>query len=615
MGKASLSDRAEPTQSCVGRLCLFVLSVFIGATLAQIVIQTVFPGKGRKDGNDAVVMAQSETTVSKFGKIDLDDEIYTKAGVDALVAEAVYSVSNCLAGRIASIQRVSIEGGECVSCFTNSDGTVTYAFSIPAGVATTQDVASAIAAIPAADMSGYATTDSLANLVSHDDLAAMDYAENEVRMRGGYATSNFWYVTASPVYDVSGADRAVGDVVVSYAESLRWPSYSLSAEPESRVLLGDGSDEPTFLPAGRWKIVSGAEYATLSNNVVLPTKVPGVAVVAYVPENDSEPERRISLPFNPSGTGSVVRGPLSENPESARGRWMASIRSLFLGSLSTPETRYRWHGDTVYDASGNSSWSVRNSLQLYKADDTQDPRTRNTGFFSPELGRLLMCQSSWRSDRDAHKPYIAVSPHYCISVKHWSQDNSSAVWCTNRTNAKFASFRFDSQPNNRSCRIGSVRDVSIHRMKDAFPESILCHFMRNEELAKVSPSYLNYGVAVTLTSHNTVHPTVVRPGNLARYGRYEEPSPWTSFVSDQSGFLSGYEDLEPLAHATHIHESGHGVYWYVDGKLILCGTFTYASGGPNAFHDGDLLDAINAAILKDSGGAEQLLEYTAADFN
>ena len=549
----------------------------------------------------------------KFGKIDLDDEIYTKAGVDTLVAEAVYSVSNSLVRQISNAgSRVSIEGGDCVSCATNSDGSVTYTFTIPSNIATTDYVSDSIAAIPETDLSGYVTSAEAESFVTHDDLAAMDYAEKDVKLRGGYATSNFWYVTASPVYEDAGSVQTVGDVGVAYAATLRWPVYRLGAEAESRELV-DGGGTSSTLPAGSWRLVSGSEYATLSNDVVRPKMVPGIAVVAYTPTDASEPERRISLPFNPSGVGSVVRGPYSEDAQTDRGRWMNQLKAYFLGSLSTPLTAYPYHGDTVYDASGRSTWSCRNSLQLYA--NVQNPGAVNTGFFNQELGRLLMCQTAWRSDQAAKKPYIAVSPHYAISVKHWNQENDSALWCTNRSPAKFATLRFDGTSKNRSGVVGSVRDVTVHRMRDPFPQHILVHFIRNEELAKVSPSYFSHAVAVELSSHNTVHPMMVRPGDSAKYARTDEFRPWTSFVASPDGFLAGYEGLEALSHSIHIHESGHGVYWWVDGKLILCGTFTYANGGPNAFHDSDLIDAVNEIIRKDSGGAESLLEYTANDFN
>ena len=403
---------------------------------------------------------------------------------------------------------------------------------------------------------------------------------------------------------------AEGDIVSEYASSASIPDKRLFVATDARPLEG-AQDAPGVT----WTQTGGSAVASLDGTRLRATGAPGLA---YVRATDTGGvSRALSVPFAAPQTGTLLQFCVADATNTWRDAMDRFVHAKFAAVDTNAFHVYKYHRDTTFAEPGHSSWTAPDALQLYAGTranwNDPDPRGVNAGFFDATLGDGLRCLSSPRGDWYAYRPYIAVAPHYILGVNHWTAKagDTWTVFCTNRNPAAFLRVTFPRVDRNR---VLVVRDVSLHRTDTAIPQEICARFLRNRELAKLSPSYLYGATFVTVSTHNTVHPVPLTSRPLG--ATVERAEPWDAFSERYPIRFTFDPDgrLGSLYHDVHNWESGHPCFlWAPNGRLALASTWTYAGGGYNAFFNDELIDAIRYAVEKDSGGAETILEWTKED--
>jgi hypothetical protein len=320
-----------------------------------------------------------------------------------------------------------------------------------------------------------------------------------------------------------------------------------------------------------------------------------------------------------AATSQIIENPAKEIDGTWRRTVLTNVISKFVAAKVEATSRYQYHRDTPFGETG-SLWTHPNCFQLYETNgvntDAHDPRSVNQTFFWPELADALLCQSSWRGDWYAHRPYIVIAPHYAVSAAHWNQNNSNVPFCTNRltqafmTNQLVTNYAF-------SGMVGTVVDISVHKFRDAFPSNLIVNVVRQSVLTNQSPSMLSKSIGILLSSHNTVHPVSLtacnsnkeEPNSLERHQEWD----WVGVSWMEDDWMEGnYYDLGKMSHSTHMYDSGHGYFFWIKGKLVLVGSFSIPEGGSNSFMKDSTIDDINS-IMSLSGSDERMQELTIDD--
>jgi hypothetical protein len=206
---------------------------------------------------------------------------------------------------------------------------------------------------------------------------------------------------------------------------------------------------------------------------------------------------------------------------------------------------------------------------------------------------------------------------------HYAKSYTQTYWCFDRATNDFRWVQWSPSAGVNGV-VGSVRDISIHRFDTAMPTNMVVSVVRNSVLRRASQSVLDRSAAVTLNSHNLVSLVGVSPRYFGATMTLAHES-WGSWFSgtvrppsvdwlyDASWLADEITVPAGALHTTHVRDSGHGVFWWLNGRLVLMGTWTYATGGPNVFVSDHVIDSINAVISADSGGAESLRELSLED--
>ena len=436
-----------------------------------------------------------------------------------------------------------------------------------------------------------------------------------VRTEGGYASDYFWVPSYVPHSVFGGTNFVVDDVIVRVADGATRQDYLLRPRVDER---------PTVHALAPLDVVwtldeADARLGSIDGDVFRTLGVQGVANIRA--EGSDGSVKHLKLPIPELAGGAVLRRPYADVP----GTFRESVSQYIIDMFDTNAvhashwSRYRFHRETAFGDLGSSDWSYPDIWQVFETDglntDAHDPRTVNHSFAEPALAKALLCRSSWRGDWFAHRPYIAIAPHYAISVSHWKQNNRSAPWCVDWENETWMTNVLDRTTGHEDPgRVGALADVSIHRFVYEFPTNIVMRFMRQSELRKVSPSMLVHCLGVTYSSHNTVHPTELRPWYWSdqefSVNKHEN---WSGGYGYQAAFLPDlwldtrdYKGIGTLVHNTHLWDSGHLSAFWINGVLVPVGTFTYVGGGGNSFLSDPLLDSIKAVVEADSGGAETI---------
>lgn len=446
------------------------------------------------------------------------------------------------------------------------------------------------------------------SVAESDPLALAAISNLAVIATGGYATDVFWYPISIPYTVTGGTNIIEDDIYVTLASGSSKQDYLLSVEVDARPTVY--SIDP---PQVAWSLdATSAALGSISNNVLASSGTTGLARV-YATGAGGE-TKALRVPITKPQGGSVLLKPAADVAGTFRAAVSTNLIALFAAADTNAASRYRFHRETTFGTNGVSTWTFPNSLQLYQAGgvntDAHDPRVSNKTFAIPALADALRCVSSWRGDWYAHRPFIAVAPHYGISVAHWRQTNTWVPWCLDRADDTWMTNRLSVTGHEDPGRIGVYGDVSVHRFETAFPSNILMRLMRPAELAKLSPSLLNGAMGLTASAHNTVHPAQLQP--FKPYNMSLPPvghAPWSSYeaVFNPARWLPrDYAGIASLVHNTHLWDSGHLSAFWVNDVLVPVGTFTYASGGWNALLNDSLITSVSAIVEADSDGAETI---------
>lgn len=443
------------------------------------------------------------------------------------------------------------------------------------------------------------------SLSTGPSIASLDF---EVFAKGGYASELFWYPSFVNSPATFGTNIVLNDVLV------------LRATGQSRIdkqLVVAVDDRPTTYelepPQGEWSLAMPADgIAILSNDVLVAQGGVGTAQAIFTTSQGVA--RSVTVPFTQASSGTILKNPGAEIIGTWREAVSTNVIAHFAAADKSITSTYKYHRETTFGTNGVSTWTFPNCFQLYERGGTNsnapDPRLANASFFWPEVADALRCVSSWRGDWYAHRPFIAVAPHYAISVAHWRQTNTWIPWCVDRATDTWMTNRLASTGNDDPGRVGTTVDISVHRFTEAFPSNILMRFLPSSRLTALSPSMLSGAIGMVACSHNTVHPIQLQPWRA--WGLPVSSlthAPWDSYAAgyDADQWLPrDYLGIGSLVHNTHLWDSGHLSFFWVNGVLVPVGTFTFANGGANALMNPIIVSRLAEIISADSSGAETI---------
>ncbi|MBP5586766.1 MAG: hypothetical protein J6Y92_10495 [Lentisphaeria bacterium] len=244
----------------------------------------------------------------------------------------------------------------------------------------------------------------------------------------------------------------------------------------------------------------------------------------------------------------------------------------------------------------------------------------NEDFFWPELRTNLWCYTV--NCHESVKPKwnfragsaIAVAPHYIVSATHFG----SWMWGPGQTWTDSPRFRFGPGTNDtvfcRSPRqvvskVPGSSDIELCRVTNDIPAQCIAHFAREATLRALSPTFFRGCPGFVITSHQTLAPAALSPYGFSVSWTgmpIGAGHPYKNYIPDDE--LVG--QVPWLEHVTHMFDSASPFFLVApNGRVVPVGqvysTGGRSTGGPTYFDD-DVLDAIDAAIRLDSGGAEGL---------
>lgn len=432
--------------------------------------------------------------------------------------------------------------------------------------ATTGQVASAIAAIPVPeppDLSAYATTGLVSSL--HPPFEE-------------WVLPSIAWIEAASLWSTNAVSTSVrGDAVAAVLSGAGFRSMRLRAFREDR-----SGDFPVVSPlAGEWSLESGAAYATLSGDTLVPTGRSGPVGVLFEPADGSGSLRRtVAMTFLPGAETEAY--PWAETTNTWRRAAGDALAALFDAvATNGPATSYRH-----YRGGQTDGWCgpIPDALQLYStADRGGNPSTVNANFLSPQLADLLRCQSVGRTDYNTSgdtRPAMFIAPHFALCASHAGV--SSATFCLDREAPEFRRYTFR--------KVADLGDLRVLRSQDAFPTNLLPAFLRRDALRRLSPSLYAAGLGLYISQHGTVHPCLVSPLSVAGWR--------TSRPLDPEGILRNrtWERLDRLGHDVHGGDSGRAVCLVAGGRLVPVGLFLWAGGSGESLLDPAVQEWIESVL-------------------
>lgn len=453
-------------------------------------------------------------------------------------------------------------------------------------------------------------------VTNETDAVALAAVSNVVeKISGGYASDYFWWPDSRlESTEISGITLVPhGDVRYSVYGESQMSSRRLFAEVDKRPL-----EEVLSQPDVTWSIVHG-HGATLDGDLLSPP--PQESLVVVEAATSEHGTKRLSIPFFSVATGTIVANPAAELDGTWRHSIATNIAAKFLSADMGATSVYQYCRATPFGDQVPHDYP--NSLQLYETDgantDKVLPNKVNATFFWPELADKLRCITAWRGDWYAHAPYIAVAPHYAIGAKHFSKSYTQAYWCTNRITESFTYIPWSTTTPRKNGVISGIMDISVHRISEEheFPSEMIVKMLPQTVLRQVSPSVLDGTLAIGHTSHNTVslfYLSLRRPGRDANLDIRDWNGGYFYAVPYNRATWMGFQTFpEGTQHNTHLWDSGHPLFTWINGNLVLLTTWTYVDEGLNKFLSTQVLDRLDSIIREDSGGTEGLSFLTLED--
>ena len=425
---------------------------------------------------------------------------------------------------------------------------------------------------------------------------------------GEWATNAFCYVTWSPETSPS---QVVEEDWKDARRLVRRDAGVLSSRLHAwREIRGEEFVVEEL--AGAWEIVAGAEFATLSNNVLHATGQTGSVAVRFAGGGQA---LSALVPMAYTLPGSTVIAPCGElHPSNGTWRTYASLQTAvgFTNAPTLPASRYRHGrgGEPDYWCEG-----IPDALQLYTASETRNPRAANPSFFDPALADLLRCQSVGRTDFQTGadtRPALFVSPHIALCAAHYTP--ATADFCLDRQTATFQRFAFRKLTGGTGLP-ADLGDLRLLWSDAEFPTNLLPRFLRAADLARFSETRYAAGIGLYQSQHGTVHPCIVWPVR-------DDGDGWAAIHPGFDGVLAplhGRNDtwsgpLSPYGHTVHGGDSGHCVFlrWPLADEqrdvLIPVGLYHYGTGSSESLLSPRVQDWLDAEMGK-YGEAPQYLEY------
>jgi len=386
----------------------------------------------------------------------------------------------------------------------------------------------------------------------------------------------------------------------------RASGYALRAVRTVRASRGGGMDTETDID-GAWAIVGSTDAATLSSNVLQNTSSPGDVTVEFTPSDGSSAIRAaVSMPGDAIRTATVW--PSGE----ANSGWRIETLDAFAGFFDYPNPPV---GGVYTNTWSGSAYICTNFVPFTLRVSATAP---NPEFNSPALAQALCVYASrlrWRSDGGTIAGgVLGAAPHYVLYARHTGGfPESSYQFCTN-----WASGLFTTIPRGEA-DVATWGDLTLRRLtRGEVPPQCVAKYLRASTLAALSPSQLFRAPALVLTQHGAVASVEVEP----RVGGVQ-PSDLSGASWDGGWVARGLRDEWPnvdaaglrwCSHAAHGGDSGHPCFlgFSVNHAPAIApvGLFHWASGSGECLLSDALLDKIDAAIQRDSGGAESLSYYT-----
>ena len=391
-----------------------------------------------------------------------------------------------------------------------------------------------------------------------------------------WATNTYAYITWSP--ETSPAQVVEED----WLDARRLVQRSAGVLSSRLHAWRERRDEEFIVEeiSGDWELVSGGQYATLSNGVLYATGTTGTVAVRFSGAGQSLPAL---VPMDYTLPGSTVIAPCAEQHLSnAVWRAVASMytAAMFTNAPTVPASSYR-HG-----RGGEPDYycEIPDSLQLYTTAENRNPLTVNPDFFDADLAGLLRCQSVGRTDfytGSDTRPALFISPHIAICAAHYTP--REATFCLDRAAPSFRRYAFR-QLTGAPGLPGDLGDLRVLWSDEAFPTNLLPRFIRAERLRELSPSLYAAGIGLYQSQHGTVHPCIVWP--------LRDTGGWAAIHPGFDGVLAplyGRNDtwsgpLTPYQHIVHGGDSGHAVFlrWHYAAEsrfvLVPIGLYHTATG-------------------------------------
>ena len=355
-----------------------------------------------------------------------------------------------------------------------------------------------------------------------------------------------------------------GDTYVSTGAA---SGYALRAVRSMRS--STGMDSEVEIP-GAWSIVGDDSAANLSSNVLSSTSKPGDVTVEFAPEALGAATMRavVSMPGDAVRTSTVW--PSGEN--GASWRYESMYSPVIYDGAFTVSTN-TWNG-RVYIC---TNWTSASAQELVPAWYAKPGVNRGGGL-------------------------VGLAPHYALSSVHCSEYGPKN-WPGGGS-------------SGRGTSIATFGDLRILRMPAEVPTNCVARFLRASILKTLSDSQLFRYLGAAHSQHGMVATCLVEPRpSRADLSGLTWDSGWTYIGVDKEWRNADLAELRQYSHAAHSGDSGHPVwFWLANGGnpvTVPVGLFHWADGGGECLLSDTLLDKIDAAIKRDSGGVESLSFYTA----
>ena len=431
--------------------------------------------------------------------------------------------------------------------------------------------------------------------------AIADYARTNSGS-GGYATTNDIAAMHPPFQEWVSAthDRIAASAIPASAVSTPRLDAAASVGVASGYALralrsyrsGDMVSETDI--EGEWALVAETDSAVLTSNVLQNTTRSGLATVEFTPADGSDTLRTsVSMP------GDAKRTTTTWPAREVSGNWRKSAvypPYEFDGTVLRVNTN-TWNGSTYI------------CTNYSEATPWLGVTTPNPAFVgTPPLWYAARRRAN---GSDMGGGLVGIAPHYALCAAHCGHTYSS-TWITNYAAGLAVT-------TARGSKVDEWGDLRLVRLPDpGVPAQCRAKLLRASVLKEKSSSMLFRDLGVAWTQHGFFAACLLEPrnGGQTDLSGYSWDRGWT-YVGARDEWRNttwGVDEMaNTLSHDAHAGDSGHPCFFTVNGHCIPVGVFHWANGSGECLLSDAMLDKIDDAVRRDSGGTETLDYLTAED--